>query len=356
MRDVTVTIGGAIETAEFSFGQDENYNVYTLFNLDTDLVTLKAVEHYRYDAYGRFTAYDGTGVELGTASSGYKPLSAYLYQGRRWDVETGLYQYRARYMNPRTGRFISHDPLGYIDGMNLYEFVGSSPLSLLDPMGTKACSSALADFAGGLLGGVVETLTFGFVDSKRIGNALGVNTDSRAFQAGSITGMIVGEVGLILATGGAGTIRTIARGVQHVGDASSFARDVYVGGIAVAIVGTATIVGGRAIGRAKNGVPDAQVGDKVTRHWGGKSGPHGESWTRDSMSGQTRESLGLDRSNTAEFVSHGTVTSTKGVTTKKADAWGGFGGGGDEVVIPDPLQQVQLDAVTMPDTPLPDGR
>jgi len=97
-----------------------------------------------------------------------------------------------------------------------------------------------------------------------------------------------------------------------------------------------------------------QVGDKVTRHWGGKSGPDGESWTRDPASAQTRENLGLGRSNTGEFVSEGTLVDATGTTSKKADSWDGFGGGGDEVLVPDPQKQIRLDSVRMPDEPLPD--
>jgi len=44
-----------------------------------------------------------------------------LYQGRRYDSESNLYYYRARYYDPILGRFLSTDPLGYKDSMNLYQ-------------------------------------------------------------------------------------------------------------------------------------------------------------------------------------------------------------------------------------------
>ena len=44
----------------------------------------------------------------------------YGYTGRRYDQESGLWYFRARYFDTVMGRFISRDPLGYIDGMGLY--------------------------------------------------------------------------------------------------------------------------------------------------------------------------------------------------------------------------------------------
>ena len=45
------------------------------------------------------------------------------YTGRSYDSESDLYYYRNRMYSPSLGRFISQDPKGYIDGMNLYAYV-----------------------------------------------------------------------------------------------------------------------------------------------------------------------------------------------------------------------------------------
>lgn len=49
--------------------------------------------------------------------------------------------------NPTTGRFLQRDPIGYSDGMNLYEYVNSSPIVYVDTHGEKishtACESAV---------------------------------------------------------------------------------------------------------------------------------------------------------------------------------------------------------------------
>jgi RHS repeat-associated protein len=61
------------------------------------------------------------------------------YTGREWDPETGLYYYRARYYDPKVGRFISEDPIGFAGGPNLYAYVGSDPANAVDPFGLIDC-------------------------------------------------------------------------------------------------------------------------------------------------------------------------------------------------------------------------
>ncbi|MGE5113326.1 MAG: RHS repeat-associated core domain-containing protein [Acidobacteriaceae bacterium] len=43
--------------------------------------------------------------------------------------------YRARYYDPNTGRFLSEDPAGFGGGANFYAYVGNSPVGFIDPNG-----------------------------------------------------------------------------------------------------------------------------------------------------------------------------------------------------------------------------
>jgi hypothetical protein len=45
---------------------------------------------------------------------------------------------KARYYSPELGRFLSRDPAGYVDGLNLYQYVRGNPATLTDPDGQQA--------------------------------------------------------------------------------------------------------------------------------------------------------------------------------------------------------------------------
>lgn len=68
---------------------------------------------------------------------------------RRYDSQIDKYYYRARYYDADTGRFLSPDPIGYYDSMNLYQYVTNNPLNWIDPWGLKGdpmnANSALAE-------------------------------------------------------------------------------------------------------------------------------------------------------------------------------------------------------------------
>lgn len=69
--------------------------------------------------------------------------AAYLgFTGREYDAETGLYYYRARYMDTALGRFTSEDPIKFDAGdFNISRYVHNSPQNLSDPMGLTALFS-----------------------------------------------------------------------------------------------------------------------------------------------------------------------------------------------------------------------
>ena len=59
------------------------------------------------------------------------------YASKRTD-ETGLVYYGNRYYSPQLGRWLSSDPAGYTDSVNLYAFVRNNPFNLTDQFGLVA--------------------------------------------------------------------------------------------------------------------------------------------------------------------------------------------------------------------------
>jgi RHS repeat-associated protein len=92
-------------------------------------------ERYAYSAYGEPTILDASGSAIGSSSA---INNRYSYTGREWDATVGLYHFRARWMSPKSGRFLGRDPIGYFEELLLYQcgFV----LSGSDPTGLVTCT------------------------------------------------------------------------------------------------------------------------------------------------------------------------------------------------------------------------
>ncbi|MFM6862914.1 MAG: RHS repeat domain-containing protein, partial [Dolichospermum sp.] len=86
------------------------------------------VNHFVYDSFGQVISESNPAVD-----------TRYLFTGREFDQEIGLYYYRARYYDANTGRFLSEDPIGFAGGdIHLYRYVFNIPLSITDPTGNVA--------------------------------------------------------------------------------------------------------------------------------------------------------------------------------------------------------------------------
>ncbi len=93
-----------------------------------------SVARFEYSAYGEVFHVDTAGG-LVAPDVEMIVLVRYTFHGHELDEETGFYQFRHRYYDPRQGRWLSRDPLLYRDSLNTYEAFLSNPYSEFDPSG-----------------------------------------------------------------------------------------------------------------------------------------------------------------------------------------------------------------------------
>lgn len=132
-------------------GVSENYLLRndsgsTLAVADASGAVLESME---YDDFGSMVE-PSTWLEK-SSSAGVR----FLFAGQYWDSELDLYFNQARMYDPKTGRFLSRDPLGtWADNVNLgngYTYAGNDPWTLHDPTGLFSLKSMPHSQALGLI-------------------------------------------------------------------------------------------------------------------------------------------------------------------------------------------------------------
>ncbi len=91
-------------------------------------------ERYAYLPYGELAILNSSATPITSSAIDNR----YTYTGREWDSALKLYHFRARMMSPVAGRFLGRDPIGYVEGMNLY--LAALQMNKLDPLGMNLLS------------------------------------------------------------------------------------------------------------------------------------------------------------------------------------------------------------------------
>jgi len=108
--------------------RNHNFSVTAMLNSSGGVA-----ERYDYNPYGERLILNPD-YTTRSSSAISNPVG---FQGLFHDDETGLIYVRNRYLNTALGRWMTRDPKRYSDGQNLYEYVRSRSVVLMDPSGTS---------------------------------------------------------------------------------------------------------------------------------------------------------------------------------------------------------------------------
>ena len=152
------------------------------------------------------------------------------YTGHRWDPAIGQYFAPFRYYNPQTARWNMRDPLGHLEGVNMYAYLVGNPVMAFDPMGLGPFDdgSTLGAFCNGAMDGALQ-----FLD---VANPFGSPFENGGFynpeDPGMHSGRVAGEIGITAASlAGGGEIAKVGKGfVSRVraGKEISFGKNIRV--------------------------------------------------------------------------------------------------------------------------------
>ena len=152
------------------------------------------LESYRYDAFGAATVYTNSGSALPASPRGNR----FLFTGREWISQVGLYDYRNRVYSAQIGRFLQTDPIRFAAGdVNIYRYVSNNPVNFLDPTGEIGVPGAIIGGIGGAIaGGIGAKLSGGSWADIAKGATIGA-------ASGAAMGAFTGGLGQVVAAGAA---------------------------------------------------------------------------------------------------------------------------------------------------------
>ncbi|KAL9043692.1 MAG: hypothetical protein Q9214_003128, partial [Letrouitia sp. 1 TL-2023] len=101
-----------------------------------DSVTHELDEDGKVISYEEYSSFGDTTYQSGQSET--KAPKRYRFAAKERDKETGLYYIGARYYDSEIGRWISSDPNGISDGMNVFCYAQANPVTLQDTSGREA--------------------------------------------------------------------------------------------------------------------------------------------------------------------------------------------------------------------------
>jgi RHS repeat-associated protein len=130
------------------------------------------LESYRYDAFGAVSVMNASGSALPASPRGNR----FLFTGREWLGQVGIYDYRNRVYSASLGRFLQADPIRFSAGdVNLYRYVSNNPVNYRDSLGLSPQSQATWMTVGATTGFILSLPADFFADLYSGGGAIALN-------------------------------------------------------------------------------------------------------------------------------------------------------------------------------------
>jgi len=160
--------------------------------LVVDTTTGTVVQRLDYDEFGQITQ---------DTNPGFQPFG---FAGGLYDPDTKLTRFGARDYDTFTGRWTTKDPIGFLAGdPNLYRYLASSPVNLVDPTGYFLATAGIGAIGGALIGAGFGAFSTGAAGGDWGEMAAGAMSGA---LSGGLTGALVGLGVPLPAAAGVGSL------------------------------------------------------------------------------------------------------------------------------------------------------
>jgi RHS repeat-associated protein len=137
--DVTYLLGSTV------LGQSDGTKHNSFFQTDGHGSTRAILDATGQVATGQIFAYDAYGNRIQDPAHPIIPATTILYTGQQFDTGLGMYDLRARFYDPRNGRFSSFDSqqnsIADPQSMHKYLYANANPVMFGDPTGHEASAT-----------------------------------------------------------------------------------------------------------------------------------------------------------------------------------------------------------------------